>query len=198
MALPQKKFWTPEEYLAFEREADTKHEYLDGQIYDMAGASEEHLIITGNTAASLHGQLRKRDCVVLANDMRVKVNKADLYTYPDLVIICGKRNFDDLAYLDTLLNPTVIIEVLSPSTEKYDRGEKFRRYRTLESLQDYVLISQDKPLIERFSRQVDGGWLLTDAQGLEAEMSLPSVECVLSLADVYEKVNFEEVDSAKE
>ncbi|MBL8132772.1 MAG: Uma2 family endonuclease [Anaerolineae bacterium] len=187
MALPARHRWTPGEYLAFERAAETRHEFIDGDIFDMAGASREHQTIALNTAASIHSQFRRRDCQVFLSDMRVKVDDWH-YAYPDLAAVCGARRFEDLQHMDTLANPTTLFEVLSPSTEQYDRGEKFRRYRSIESLQEYVLIAQDKPLIERFTRQADGSWQFSAVEGLEAEIRLESIDCVLALADVYEKM----------
>lgn len=191
VAMRQRHYWTPEEYLAFERASDTRHEYMDGEILDLAGASRNHGIVSGNTFASLHQQLRQRDCLIFQGDMRVKTSDESLYTYPGVVVVCGERHFDDAAYIDTLVNPTVIIEVLSPSTEQYDRDRKFRRYRSIESLQEYVLIAQDKPLIEMYIRQPEGKWLIAEAQGLDAEIALDSIQCRLALADIYEKVTFE-------
>ena len=192
-ALPKVKL-TAAEYLAMERASEEKHEFLDGEIYLMSGASRNHNLILVNVLASLHAQLRKRPCVVYPSDMRVKVNDSGLYTYPDISVVCDPPQFDE-ADQDTLLNPTLIIEVLSPSTESYDRGKKFQHYRTLESLQEYVLIAQDSPRIERYLRQPNHEWLLADASGLESTLELASIQCTLVLADVYEKVSFEETDA---
>ena len=145
-------FLTPEEYLAKERKALNKSEYRDGRIYAMPGASREHNLITGNAFAELHFQMRNRVCEVYPSDMRVKVSAAGLYTYPDVIVVCDEPHFDD-SYFDMLLNPTVLIEVLSPSTAAYDRGEKFRRYQYLDSLCEYVLISQDSVCVEHYLRQ---------------------------------------------
>lgn len=188
---------TEAEYLAFERASDIRHEYLDGHVYAMTGASRAHNLISTYTAASLINQLRGRPCEVYASDMRVRVSATGLYTYPDVTVVCGNPQFADSA-LDTLLNPVLVIEVLSPSTESYDRGKKFQHYRQLESLREYVLISQDSPRVERFLRQDDGTWLLTDAAGLDASLELASVACTLALAEVYEKVTFEAEDAPEE
>lgn len=188
---------TEAEYLAFERASDIRHEYLDGHVYAMTGASRAHNLISTYTAASLINQLRGRPCEVYASDMRVRVSATGLYTYPDVTVVCGNPQFADSA-LDTLLNPVLVIEVLSPSTESYDRGKKFQHYRQLESLREYVLISQDSPRIERFLRQDDGTWLLTDAAGLDASLELASVACTLALAEVYEKVTFESEEVPEE
>jgi Uma2 family endonuclease len=178
---------TPEEYLAIERKAEYKSEYYAGEMFAMAGASEPHNLIAGNTFATLHAQLRKRPCKVYPSDMRVKVSPTGLYTYPDVTVVCGKAQFDD-EEKDTLLNPTVIIEVLSPSTEGYDRGRKFEHYRKLESLQEYVLIAQDTYHVEHYTRQPDNQWLLSEIEGLQGTLHLPSINCDLPLADLYDKV----------
>lgn len=178
---------TPEEYLAFERKADLKNEYFEGEIFAMAGASKEHNIIVGNTFAELHAQLKKRSCQVYSNDMRVKVSPTGLYTYPDLVVVCGKEQFDD-KHKDTLLNPTIIIEVLSGSTEAYDRGEKFKQYRQLDSLMEYILIAQNKYLIERYVRQPDNQWLFSETDDLQDIVQLSAINCHLTLHEVYNKV----------
>lgn len=178
-----------EDYLAFERASEEKHEYLNGEIFLMSGASPNHNLVFGNTYASLHAQLRQRPCIVFPSDQRVRVRDTGLYTYPDISAICGEPQFDN----DTLLNPTLIVEVLSPSTESYDRGRKFQHYRALESLQEYVLIAQDDSThIERYLRQPNNEWLLADATGLDASITLSSIGCTLALADVYEKVTFED------
>ena len=187
MALPKQKM-TPQGYLDAERLAETKHEYFNGDVYAMAGASRSHTLISGNVYASLHAQLRQKTCSVYQSDMRVRVKPSGLYTYPDVVVTCGAEIFDD-AHNDTLINPVVVIEVLSPSTESYDRGQKFRFYRGLPSLMDYVLVNQDSARIEVYTRHPDG-WLLTDAAGLESEVRLESIDCVLRLSDVYEKITF--------
>ena len=179
---------TPSAFLAFERtQHDAKHEYLNGQITAMGGASEAHNLIVWNVLASLHGQMRGRPCRSYGSDMRVKVPASGLYTYPDIAALCGEPEFEDDAF-DTLLNPGVIIEVLSPSTEAYNRGAKFAHYRSIESLQTYVLIAQDVPHIELFERQPDGRWLLSEVKGLDASVPLEAVGCDLELEAVYERV----------
>ncbi|MCG9129442.1 Uma2 family endonuclease, partial [Candidatus Poribacteria bacterium] len=143
-----KILYTPEEYLIKERSADFKSEYRDGDIVAMPGASRQHNLITVNISSGLHIQLIDRSCEVYTNDMRVKVSDTGLYTYPDVVVVCEEPNFEDNNF-DTLLNPTVIVEVLSPSTETYDRNEKFTSYQTLESLQEYILVSQNNKVVEQ-------------------------------------------------
>ena len=179
---------TPEEYLAKERKALTKSEYRDGRIYSMPGASREHNLITGNTLVEIHIQLRNRICEVYPSDMRVKVSAAGLYTYPDVIVVCDEPRFDD-SHFDTLLNPTVLIEVLSPSTAAYDRGEKFASYQKLDSLCEYVLISQDNVCVEHYLRQ-ERDWDLTEFRSLDDVFSLVSIDCELSLQAIYAKVQF--------
>ena len=187
MSLQPKLHYTPEEYLALERKAEYKSEYFNGEIFAMSGASERHNLIVGNVFAALHAQFRNRPCKAYASDMRVKVSATGLYTYPDVIALCEEAQFDD-EQKDTLLNPTVIIEVLSPSTEAYDRGENFAHYRKLASLAEYVLVSQDKPHVEHYVRQPDNQWLLSEASRLQDVVHLPSISSTLVLAEIYEKV----------
>jgi Uma2 family endonuclease len=188
MTAQRKPYLTEQEYMVFERDSMTKHEYYDGQIYAMAGASRIHNLIVGNTLAALHGQLRRTPCQIFPNDMRVKVQKTGLHTYPDLVILCGAPHFTDDA-LDTLLNPLVLIEILSPSTERYDRGLKFQHYRTIATLQAYILIAQDQQQIEQYTKQANGQWVLQEATSSEASITIAAIQSTLVLADVYEKVD---------
>jgi Uma2 family endonuclease len=178
---------TVQEYLALERRAESRSEYLDGETFAMVGASRKHNLIAVNILASLHGQLRGKSCEVYANDMRVRVPATDLFTYPDVVVVCGQPELDD-AEGDTLLNPRLIVEVLSKSTEDYDRGTKFAHYRTLPSLADYVLIAQDRVHVEHFTKQADGRWLLSETDDKGSTLELPSIDCRLVLAEVYERV----------
>ncbi len=180
-------YLTAQAYLAQERDAETKSEYYAGQVYAMSGASEAHNLIVWNVSGELRSRLKKRPCRGYPSDMRVKVSPTGLYTYPDVTVVCGKPEFDDKRK-DTLLNPTVIIEVLSESTEAYDRGKKFSHYRTLESLAEYLLIAQDAVAIDRYVRQPDGRWLLTAYRGLKAVAMIEAIDCELSLAEVYDKV----------
>jgi Uma2 family endonuclease len=188
-----KPYLDPEEYLRLERQAETKSEYWGGEVYAMAGASEEHGLITANLVYSLVSQVKGRPCKVFSNDMRVKVSAAGLYTYPDVIVICGKAYFED-RHRDTLLNPMMLIEVLSPSTEAYDRGTKFEFYRMSESLSDYLLVSQNSPSIEHYVRQPDDKWLLSAYKGLDAVAHIASIGCDLRLADVYDKVEWPETE----
>ena len=181
-------FLTPEEYLANERKALTKSEYRNGQIHAMPGASHEHNVIMGNTFAELHIQLRDRTCIVYPSDMRVKVSSTGRYTYPDVIVVCDEPQFED-SHFDTLLNPTVLIEVLSPSTAAYDRGEKFAAYQKLDSLREYVLISQENVCVEHYLRQ-EQDWDLTEFRSLDDVFSLVSIGCELALQAIYAKVQF--------
>jgi Uma2 family endonuclease len=187
MSSQPKTIYTPEQYLEIDRHSDIKHEYFGGEVFAMTGASRKHNLITANVTASLNPQLKGRQCEVYASDMRVKISTTGLYTYPDVVVICGSPIFEDKE-IDTLINPTVIIEVLSKSTEGYDRGEKSSHYRKLDSLSEYILISQDKPHIEHYVRQPDNQWLLSETDDLAATINLPSINCKLALADIYDKV----------
>ena len=180
--------FTSEEYLARERKALNKSEYRDGRIYAMPGASRAHNLITVHVTGELYIQLRTRSCEVYPSDMRVKVSAGGLYTYPDVIVVCDEPRFED-GHFDTLLNPTVLIEVLSPSTAAYDRGEKFRRYQFLDSLCEYILISQDRVQVEHYLRQEDG-WELTEFRSLSDVFQLVSIGCELSLQAIYAKVNF--------
>ena len=190
MATKPKPYLTPEEYLAFEREADVKHEYYAGEIFAFAGASEVHNLIVANVIRELGNEMKGRPCKVYPSDMRVQVSPTGLYTYPGVTVVCGEARFDD-EQADTLLNPTVIVEVLSPSTEGYDRGGKFEQYRKLESLQEYLVIAQDRVHVEQHARQAEGQWLLSDTDRVEDTIDLPSIACRLLVADLYEKVETE-------
>lgn len=181
--------YSPQAYLALERQATYKSEYLQGQIMAMAGASRRHNLLAGNLYRELSQQLRERPCEAYTSDMRVKVSPTGLYTYPDVVVVCGDIQFEDV-HDDTLLNPTVIVEVLSASTEAYDRGDKFAHYRRLESLQDYLLVSQDKVRVEHYVRQ-GMLWVLAEAKTLASTVHLASISCEVALHDVYEKIQCE-------
>jgi Uma2 family endonuclease len=189
MSSQPKTYLTPEEYLAAERQNEYKSEYLDGEMVAMTGASRRHNLVAVNITGELHRQLRGRPCETYANDMRVRLPSTRVYTYPDVVVVCGEPQFED-DYLDTLLNPTLIVEVLSESTERYDRGRKFGFYRTIESLAEYVLVAQDEYRVEQYAKQTGGRWLLSDHRSPEDVVELTSVGCALGLRDVYEKVTF--------
>lgn len=187
MATPlYQRRYTPAEYLAAERTAPFKSEYIAGQIVAMSGVSREHSLITGNLFLVLSTQLRDGPCEIHASALCVKVSARGMYTYPDLVVVCGDTRFED-DQVDTLLNPTLIVEVLSPSTEAYDRGAKFGYYRQLPSLQEYLLVAQDQVLLEHFVRK-EGGWLLTTATDPTMTMRLPTIGCKVPVAEVYRRV----------
>jgi len=169
-----------------ERRSETRSEYLDGEIFAMTGASERHNLLAGNLYTAFRAQLRPRGCRVYVSDMRVKVSATGLYTYPDVTVVCGQPRFED-AEVDTLVNPQVIVEVLSKSTEDYDRGTKFVHYRSLPSLTEYLLVAQDRVHVEHHLRQSEG-WLLTETDRLEDVLELPSVGARLEIAEVYDGV----------
>jgi Uma2 family endonuclease len=180
---------TAEEYLAAERLSETRSEYLDGGVFPMTGASFNHGRIVINIATELVIQLRGQNCDVLATDMKVRIQESRKFFYPDVLVVCGDPQFHD-ERTDIILNPDLVIEVLSPSTEAFDRGTKFEAYRTVKSLNEYVLVSQDKPMVEQYVRNNDGSWKFTEAVGLESSLSLPSIGCTLNLAAVYKRVEF--------
>jgi Uma2 family endonuclease len=181
---------TAAEYLAFERAAELRHEFIGGRVSAMAGACERHNQLTSALNFLLYGQLVERDCQVFQSDMRVQVSER-VYFYPDVVVVCGEAHYRD-AHRDTLLNPAVVFEVLSPSTEDYDRGTKFTHYRAIPTLQDYVLVSQQQMKIEHATRRPDDTWVLRDVTEPDAQISLPSIGCTLTLRDIYRRVRLDE------
>ncbi len=186
-AIPANKTFNEEEYLALERSSmETKCEFIDGQIFAMVGATREHNLIGVNLTRELSNQLKGKPCEAYANDMRVKAAKAKRYQYPDIVVVCGKPEFEDEKF-DTLLNPTVLVEILSSSTEAYDRGDKFSGYRKIPSLIEYLLVSQEKAMIEKYIKQ-DNCWVLTEIAGLDGVVHLESIGCMLAMNEVYDRV----------
>lgn len=185
---PKIKF-TEAEYLEMERKAKFKSEFFAGEIFAMAGAGLRHNTIVGNTFGIVWTFLKGKPCRVFPSDLRVKVDKSGLYTYPDLSVVCGKPVLLDEKF-DTLLNPSVLIEVLSKSTEDYDRGNKFSFYRQIESLQEYILISSESPKMEKFRKLETGNWLFSEFREKEV-FSIESIGCVLDLGDVYSGVEWE-------
>ena len=184
---------TPEEYIALERkaipDADTvRSEYVTGEIIAMSGASRVHNLITNNISGELRNLLKGSGCETYANEMRVSSPLTSSYFYPDVIVVCEEPRFEDDVF-DTLRNPILLVEVLSPSTEAYDRGEKFAHYRQLASLQEYVLVAQDQIFVEHFRRQ-EKQWILTDFQKREESLSLPSIQCELPLQEIFERVTF--------
>ena len=193
---------TPEEYIAFERKAlpdgeIVRYEYINGELIGMSGASREHNLITINISTALHSHLRGSRCETYANDMRVSTPTTTSYFYPNVVVVCDEPRFEDNVF-DILLNPIILVEVLSPSTAVYDRREKFAHYRQLPSLQEYVLVAQDKVLVEHYRRQEKQGtppltgkdWIFTDFQDIEESLPLTSIHCELPLREIYERVPF--------
>jgi len=188
---------SPEEYLMRERQAEYRHEYVAGKIVAMSGATRRHNLISVNITREISNGLKGRPCEAYAADMRVRLEGARFYTYPDVVAVCGEPRFED-GVLDTLLNPTVIAETLSPTTEGYDRGEKFAYYRQIASLQDYVLLSQDRMRVEHYTRQGEF-WLYTALERPEDHLNLASIGCRISLTEIYDKVVFDAIkDSSPE
>lgn len=190
--MPEPKIhYTVADYLELERHSEIRHEYLEGEIFAMGGASRRHNLISLNIAAELRAGVREKTCEVYAHDMRVRVEATGLYTYPDVVAVCGEPRFED-EELDTLLNPTFLAEVLSKSTEDYDRGAKFEGYRTVPSLREVLLVAQDRPHVVHYVRQPDDSWLLSEIRGPEGSLTLASLGCELRLSEVYARVEFGE------
>jgi Uma2 family endonuclease len=182
----EKRKMSPAEYLALERSSRDKHEYCDGEVFAMAGASREHNLIVANVVGELRAALRHRPCEVYPSDMRLKVPAAGTYSYPDASALCGSAEFED-AEVDTLLNPAVIVEVLSESTEDYDRGTKFKNYRSIPSFREYVVVSQTEVLVEHHVRQADGSWLMREHRAGE-RFELSALACDLAVDELYLKV----------
>lgn len=187
MSTQPKTFLTPEQYLEIERKADRKSEYFNGEMFAMAGAKEAHNPLVANLVARLHQQFRSRPCRVYPSDMRVRVSATGLFTYPDVIAVCAEPRFLG-DQRDTLLNPDLLVEVLSPSTEAYDRGRKFEQYKAIESLREYLLVASDRVHADLYTRQADGRWMLTSADRMEDSLTLESVGAQVTLADLYEKV----------
>lgn len=179
-----------EEYLTFERASEEKHEFVDGEIRLMSGATRAHNLISTNLAVAVGSQLADKPCEVYLGDMRVKVDADGRYTYPDMSIVCEEPRFEDDTF-DTLLNPGTLVEVLSKSTAAYDRGDKFTSYRNLPSLNEYLLVEQLRPHVEHFVRLDDGGWRFNPIEGLEGAVTLVTAEVTLPLAEIYAKVRFD-------
>ncbi len=188
-------YFTPEEYIALERKAIpdaeiVRSEYMNGKIIGRSSSNLSHNLITGNIVAGLYTRLKSSGCFVFANEMRVSIPSVNSYFYPDIGIVCEEPRFEDDVF-DILLNPIVVVEVLSPSTEAYDRGDKFAHYRQLQSLQEYILVSQDKVRVDHYVRHATQ-WILTDFQALDQHLPLTSIQCELPLQEIYENVPFPE------
>ena len=187
LALEKPKLFTSAEYLEFERNSEVKHELIDGEIFEMAGATKSHNLIAGNVFRELSLQLLERECNVYTNDMRVKITATEKYTYPDVVAVCGEEIYEDQTE-DTLINPQLIIEVLSKSTEGYDRGAKFEYYQTIESFREYVLITQEPFRVEQYVRKNKNEWTYFEFRQAEDIVKLISIDCEISLQDIYHKI----------
>lgn len=186
---------SPQEYLRAEREANVRHELINGRVVAMAGATKEHVAIVANLVVELSVGLRPQGCRPYPTDLRVRVRETDLYTYPDISVICGKGTFDE-DDVDVLLDPVGIVEVLSKSTEAYDRGAKFAHYRRIPELHTYVLVSSTSPLVDVFERQDDGAWSLVSYEGLDGTIRLGHLNVEVVMRDVYRDVDFEGDDLA--
>jgi len=182
---------TPKEYLEFEKNSEFKHEYFDGEIFAMVGGRRNHNIISSNITGELRNRLKETHCMVFSSDMRVKIEKIKKYTYPDIVVACGKMQFLE-DELDSLINPVAIIEILSDSTEAYDRGMKFQHYQLIESLQEYILVSQYSCQVERYIRNKDNSWNYTPFTDMEQSFKISSIECELPLSEIYYRVELAE------
>ncbi len=187
---PEPSVVTETEYLEFECASELKYEYVDGDIVAMTGASWNHNVICVNTSTSLNNQLVDKPCMITANDLRLKIATARSYRYPDVMVVCGEPSFVD-ERVDIIDNPIVVVEVLSDSTALVDRNEKLHEYLQLASLQEYVIVSQYVPKIERYLRQDSGDWLYTQVTDMNSSVNLPSINCKLTLADMYRKVSFD-------
>ena len=183
-ALLKERYYTPEEYLALEREADFRSEYLAGRIYAMAGAGDPHNIIADNIVGELYIQMKGTPCRSRSRDTKIRSSDGKHFFYPDIVVLCGPPQYYDRTK-DVITNPKIIIEILSPSTEAVDRDEKFESLKPLPSFTDYILVAQDEPKIDYFVKQADGSWLRKSVRGLDAEITIASIGCTLRLIDVY-------------
>lgn len=180
--------YTLADYFAIEEMSDVKHEFYDGEIFAMVGASINHNRIVTNLASALHNALREKRCDVLSNDMRVSTPEG-LYTYPDIVVVCGEANLSD-DQIKALTNPTLIVEVLSESTKKYDRGQKFELYNSIETLREYVLVEQNEIFVERHEKIQFGEWARTEYAIDDATLELPSIDFRIPLSEIYYRVDF--------
>jgi Uma2 family endonuclease len=188
MSAVPKKLYSPEEYLALERAAEYKSQYFAGEIFAMAGGSPRHNLISTNVIGELRAQLKGRPCEVYPSDQRLKIPATGLYTYPDVSVVCGEPQFDDE---DLLLNPILLVEILSDSTEAFDRGKKFEHYRKIPSLREYLLIAQDRCKVDQYVKQEDGKWvLLSEVSDMQSIIKLPSLNCDLAVAEIYYRVKF--------
>jgi len=189
MITKEKKYISPEEYLKLERASEIKHEYFNGEIFAMSGASLKHNIITSNLLIDLGNKLKNSECIPFGSDMRVYVSENGLYTYPDLSVFCGEIKLQDDEQ-DTALFPKVIIEVLSKATQDYDRGGKFKLCREIATLEDYVLVSQDSVSVEHYHKQSDGRWILEEINDFVSKIKLNSIKAEIELKEIYSNIKF--------
>jgi len=192
-AVPKERF-NIEEYIEFDKNSEERWEYFDGVVVSMSGGTIVHNWIATNLIAGLRGKALEKGCQVLAGDMRINVPKAPPYRYADIVVVCGPPVIERIQGLDVLVNPRLIVEILSSSTEAYDRGKKFVSYKSIESFEEYLLVAQDRPYITQYVRQADGSWSRTDIEGLDNEINLSSISCELSLREIYELVELPDLN----
>ena len=195
MSVQTKPFITPEEYLERERAAEFKSEYYNGEIFAMSGGSRNHVLIAGNCQMALRFALKDKGCLVFQSDLRVHIPSTDLYTYSDVIVVCGEEQYLDNQQ-DTLVNPVLLVEVLSSSTESCDRGKKFEFYRSIASLQEYMLVAQDRTSVEVFRKNDEGRWVLYEADPEQGAIELAAIGCVLKLDDLYANVTFDTASTA--
>jgi Uma2 family endonuclease len=197
-ALPKKDHYTLEEYIELEKSSEERYEYFDGEVFAMAGGSPNHVRISRNVCNRLSQKLEDLDCEAFPSDMRIKVPAAFPYRYPDVSAACGELIFEEVLGQQMLVNPILIVEVLSPSTAAYDLVEKFTAYQSIDSFREYLLISQSRPHIIRYVLQSKGKWLRSEVEGLENEVALESLNVTLSLREIYWRVKFETEQSSSE
>jgi Uma2 family endonuclease len=188
-AVPKERF-TLEEYIEFDKNSEERWEYFDGVVVSMSGGTLAHNQISTNLLTGLHKDALAKGCRVLPADMRIKVPKAPPYRYADIVVVCGPPVIEKIQGLDVLVNPSLIIEILSESTEAYNRGQKFVSYKSIETFREYLLVAQDRPSITHYVRQTDGSWLRTDIEGLDNEIEIVTISCKMSLREIYALVDF--------
>ncbi len=191
------KRYSPEEYFALLEQSEEKLEYHDGEVFMMAGATSNHNIISSNMIRRILEGLDNKDCIGYGSDMKIEAAQRQSYVFPDVSVVCGPLEFAE-GRNDTIKNPVLIVEVLSPSTEGYDRGAKFKMYRSLPSFREYVLVSQEEPLVEVFFKQDDKSWRYQASSGIESEVTLAFIEHTIMLKNIYQKVNFKEDNASND
>ncbi len=192
MGIPELKYMTEQEYLAFERSSSEKHEYYQGDIFNMSGASQKHNKVDSNLRTEIGSFLKNAKCNVYGSNLRVHVKTESLYAYPDILVVCGEEKYLDNEF-DTLTNPSLIIEILSPSTADYDKGLKFELYRALESFKEYVLIDPVKIHVTHYQKNTDSSWLMKEYKNIDDYLILVSIDMKLTLKDCYNGIDFTEV-----